>query len=150
MVDEVYGDDTDGDESDEGFFVEPSSLTPFQKKQMRLREEMADIERSLVAEKRWDMKGEVKALQRPSNSLLEVDVEVEKASKPAPIITQEYTDTLEDMIVKRIVEQLFDDVLPKVSEEEDAAATDLPEVSQEKSKEGLGDVCDVSLFYATL
>ena len=56
------------------------------------------------------MRGEVKGGDRPENSLLGLSVDVERSSKPAPLISQAYTSTLEDMIRKRIVDDTFDDV----------------------------------------
>ena len=122
--------------------ADEENLTSFQKQQRKLKREMAEIEKDLVAQKSWELRGEVRASDRPENSLLEVYVDVEKASKPAPIVTQEYTNTLEDMITRRITEQKFDDVIPKLAPVEETVA-DLPEVSQEKSQEGLADVCDL-------
>lgn len=57
-------------------------------------------------------------------------------------MTQAFTTSMEDMIRRRIKESNFSDVLPPkeakaVSSEEGAAETDL---SQEKSKQGLGEV----------
>ena len=129
-----------GSASDEAHdSTDEENLTTFQKQQRKLRREMAEIEKDLVAQKSWELRGEVKATDRPENSLLEVYVDVEKASKPAPIVTQEYTNTLEEMIIRRIMEQSFDDVVPKLAPVEKPVG-DLPEVSQEKSKEGLAEV----------
>ena len=105
-------DEEDGVEGNGGL-KEKEVLTSFQKKQRKLKEEIAELEKSIVGQKSWDLRGEVKASDRPENSLLEVVVDVEKASKPAPIVTQEHTNSLEEMIVKRITEQKFDDVVPK-------------------------------------
>jgi U3 small nucleolar RNA-associated protein MPP10 len=128
------GDDSEEIEEDEG------KLTSFQKRQKKLMEEIAELEKGIISAKSWEMKGEVKAADRPENSLLGVYVDVERASKPTPIVTQEFTDTLEDMIIKRITDQIFDDVVPKLMDEGQDEAADLPELSQEKSKEGLGEV----------
>ena len=44
------------------------------------------------------------AEKRPKNSALEVDLDFEHNIKPAPVITEEITASIEEMIQKRIVE----------------------------------------------
>jgi U3 small nucleolar RNA-associated protein MPP10 len=51
------------------------------------------------------------ATARPKNSALEVDLDFEHVAMPAPVITAEITQSLEDLIKKRIVENRFDDVV---------------------------------------
>ena len=36
-----------------------------------------------------------------------------RTSKPAPLITETYTNTIEEMIMKRITDEQYDDVIPK-------------------------------------
>ena len=59
------------------------------------------------------MQGEVKAAQRPVNSLLEEFLEFNMASKIPELITQEETNRLEDTIKQRILDELFDDPIRK-------------------------------------
>lgn len=47
---------------------------------------------------------QVTAVRRPKNSALEVDLDFEHNVRPAPVITEEVTATLEEMIQKRIIE----------------------------------------------
>lgn len=68
-----------------------------------------------------------------------------RASKPAPIVTETYTNTIEEMILKRIKDDQFDDIIPKESSDQAAGSLEddgegIPDVSQEKSKLGLGEV----------
>jgi len=64
------------------------------------------------------------------------------ASKQAPIITVEHTTNLEEIIKRRILAEDWDDVVPR--ELPDVGwhkkRGELPEVSQEKSKLGLGEL----------
>lgn len=39
---------------------------------------MAELEKDALAPKSWDMRGEVRGVDRPENSLLEVSVDVER------------------------------------------------------------------------
>jgi len=60
--------------------------------------------------------GEASAKDRPKNSLLEVveEIDVERSAKPVPIVTEERTRTLEEIIKQRIVDNQFDDVVRKL------------------------------------
>uniref|UniRef100_M4EAI3 Uncharacterized protein n=1 Tax=Brassica campestris TaxID=3711 RepID=M4EAI3_BRACM len=51
----------------------------------------------------------VTATKRPKNSALEVDLDFEHNARPPPIITEEVTASLEDMIKSRIIETFRDD-----------------------------------------
>lgn len=69
-----------------------------------IAQEIAVLEDQNVAEKSWALMGEANAKRRPENSLLETDLEFEAAAKQAPIITEEVTKSLEDLIKARILE----------------------------------------------
>ncbi|CAH2355473.1 U3 small nucleolar RNA-associated protein Mpp10p [[Candida] railenensis] len=94
----------------------PENLSSFEKQQRQIQDEIAGLEAELVAEKKWNMKGEVSAKDRPQDSLLDDteshNLEFERTAKPVPVITQDVTESLEDMIRRRIKEENFDD-LPK-------------------------------------
>ena len=46
----------------------------------------------------------ITAAKRPMNSALEVDFDFEHNARPAPVITEEVTASLEDLIKSRIIE----------------------------------------------
>lgn len=52
----------------------------------------------MVKPKTWEMTGEVQAKERPVNSLLEVHLDFNVASKLPPMITQEKTNSIEAVI----------------------------------------------------
>jgi U3 small nucleolar RNA-associated protein MPP10 len=108
----------------------------------KLRKQTEQLEKEMLAEKPWQMTGETTSTKRPVNSLLEGTPEFEMASKQAPTITVEQTANLEEIIKKRILAEDWDDVIPR--ELPDVGwhkkRGELPEVSQEKSKLGLGEL----------
>ena len=133
------GDKSDSDsESDPDDESDNQNLSSYKKQQLKKRKEIKELEADLMGAKSWDLKGEVAAKDRPENSLLEVSVDIERASKPAPIVTQEYTSSIEEMIIKRIKDSKYDDVTipdtPEVRAGEDFV------LSQEKSRAGLGEI----------
>ena len=135
-------------------FMDPARKSNFEKRQERLQTQILSIEDELVAEKTWALKGEASGKNRPMNSLLEEALDVEYALKPAPVITEESTLTLEDRIKKRIVDKLFNDVERRYETNDGAGkgfdpnAMDDEEISQ-KSKKGLAEVYEEEYLRTT-
>ena len=103
------------------------------------------LERDMMAEKPWQMKGETASTARPVNSLLDSTPEFEVATKLNPIITVAYTANLEEIIKQRIMAEDWDDIVPRELPDvgwsrQKRNKGELPEVSQEKSKLGLGEL----------
>ncbi|KAF8078590.1 U3 small nucleolar ribonucleoprotein complex, subunit Mpp10 [Lyophyllum atratum] len=76
-----------------------------------LREQIATLESENVGPKDWVLMGEAGSRTRPQNSLLEEDLEFERAMKAVPVITEETVQVLEERIKARILEGRFDDVI---------------------------------------
>ena len=132
----------EGDEEHEGGAGAGKAVpqTSHQRHKAQLASQIKQLEAELIGPKSWELRGEVKGSDRPENSLLGVTADIERASKPAPIVTQEYTSSLEDLIRQRIDDERWDDVVPPpVREVVPQAANDLF-LSQERSLTGLGDV----------
>lgn len=112
------------------------------KQDEKLRRQTDELEKELINEKPWQMRGESKSTSRPVNSLLEGTPEFEMASKQAPIITVEHAVDLEEAIKKRILAEDWDDVVPRELPDIgwNKKRREAPEVSQEKSKLGLGEL----------
>lgn len=112
------------------------------KKMDKLSKQTELLEKEMLAEKPWQMTGETTSASRPVNSLLESTPEFETATKMAPVITAEHTENLEETIKRRILAEDWDDVIPR--ELPDVGwhqkRGEKPEVSQEKSKLGLGEL----------
>lgn len=122
-----------------------TNMSSFEKQQRQIQAEISKLESELVAEKKWTMKGEVSAKSRPHDSLLEdpeaVDLEFDRASKPVPIVTEDFSESIDDVIRRRIKEEQFDD-LPKrfISDLEKHDRRPAFELSQEKSKKTLAEI----------
>ena len=101
-----------------------------------------ELEKEMISSKKWQMVGESKATERPTNSLLEKTPQFEIASKMAPLITAEHSEKIEDIIKRRIFDEDWDDLIPRELPDIGQGNRDgeLPEVSQEKSKLGLGEL----------
>jgi U3 small nucleolar ribonucleoprotein component len=68
----------------------------------------------MLAEKPcWHMIGEAKGLARPMNSSIESTPQFETATKAAPITTVEHTTNIEDIIKRRILNEDWDNVVPR-------------------------------------
>lgn len=65
------------DKKDESSKVETFE-TVYQRRARELKTQIAALEEEMMAEKSWELKGEVKASNRPDNSLLELAVDVER------------------------------------------------------------------------
>ncbi|CAI4934394.1 ATV_HP_G0010470.mRNA.1.CDS.1 [Saccharomyces cerevisiae] len=85
------------------------NLSSFEKQQIEIRKQIEQLENEAVAEKKWSLKGEVKAKDRPEDALLTEELEFDRTAKPVPVITSEVTESLEDMIRRRIQDSNFDD-----------------------------------------
>ncbi|KAI9773806.1 MAG: U3 snoRNP protein [Geoglossum simile] len=106
-----------GESDDDG---EPESLDPgdpksrrssHERRQAKLAEEIRKLEAESVAKRQWALSGEARANDRPLNSLLEEDLDFERTGKPVPVITAEVSESIEEMIKRRIIDQEFDEII---------------------------------------
>jgi U3 small nucleolar RNA-associated protein MPP10 len=94
-----------------------SRRSTHERRQAKLLTEIRKLEAENVAKRNWTLSGEARAIDRPVNSLLEEDLDFERGGKPVPVITQEISEEIEELIKRRILAQEFDEVLRRRPDE---------------------------------
>ncbi|KAF5370209.1 hypothetical protein D9615_010047 [Tricholomella constricta] len=102
LKDDLFAEEENGSDHD---------LSTHEKRMSDLREQITELESENVGPKDWVLMGEASSRSRPQNSLLEEDLEFERAMKAVPVITEETVQVLEERIKARILEGRFDDVV---------------------------------------
>ncbi|XP_067829526.1 U3 small nucleolar ribonucleoprotein protein MPP10 [Heptranchias perlo] len=137
-------DDSEGEELADVIGGKKSSeeaKSAFEKRQEKLNAQIQQLEKSALEQKPWQLLGEVSAQKRPENSLLEEDLLFDHAVRKAPVITEETTLQLEDVIIQRIKDQAWDDVVRKEKpKEESFEYKKRLTLDHEKSKLSLAEV----------
>lgn len=118
---------------------EKQNLSTHEKELLKIQSKIEEVDKARLQPKDWTMQGEVSAYKRPKNSALEVDIDFEHNVRPPPVITEEITASLEDLIRQRIAEERFNDVqrAPRLPSK---APKELKELDENKSKKGLAEV----------
>lgn len=86
------------------------------------------------------MTGEAKSNERPKNSLLDVHLDFNNATKLPPTITKEVTIKIEELIKQRVLDELFDDPVLVADTRRKKLNSNVKEMDFNKSKKGLGDL----------
>jgi U3 small nucleolar RNA-associated protein MPP10 len=108
---DIFEDDLTPDE--EASDKRTDARSSHQKRQAALTSEIRRLEAAAVAKRDWTLSGEARAADRPINSLLEEDLDFERAGKPIPVITQEVSEDIEALIKRRILAREFDEVIKR-------------------------------------
>ncbi|KAI4216404.1 MAG: hypothetical protein LQ351_001414 [Letrouitia transgressa] len=108
--DELSSDDAPESRIDSGRADPNSHRSTHEKRKAELTKEIRRLEAANVARREWTLTGEARAADRPYNSLLEEDLEFERAGKPVPIVTSEVSRDIETLIKQRILAREFDEV----------------------------------------
>ncbi|XP_047342624.1 U3 small nucleolar ribonucleoprotein protein MPP10 [Impatiens glandulifera] len=139
LTSQLDGSDDDQPEKGSTLGSKKGVLSTHEKEQEKLRLKVEQMEKSNLDPKNWNMMGEISAPKRPKNSALEVDLDFEHNVRPAPVITEEVTASIEDLIRKRIVEGHFDDVQKSLIMP-NRAPKELKGMDENKSSKGLAEV----------
>ncbi|KAJ3122271.1 U3 snoRNP protein [Nowakowskiella sp. JEL0407] len=141
QIKNLFNPDDEDDFDTDKIYDDPQQLSTFEKQQLKLKETIANLEAEAIAERPWALRGEVASKDRPVNSLLEEHVEVEFSNKPVPVITEEVTQSLEELIKQRIKDNLFDDVERRIAPPDVGFDPSRRiEINDEKSSKGLGEI----------
>ncbi|KAL8797353.1 MAG: hypothetical protein Q9195_000507 [Heterodermia aff. obscurata] len=114
---DIFEDDLSPNESEDALTPDLDPDAPLsrrsnhEKRQAKLAAEIRKLEAANVAKRDWTLSGEARAADRPLNSLLEEDLEFERAGKPIPVITAEVSEDIEALIKRRILAREFDEVI---------------------------------------
>ncbi|KAM0668427.1 hypothetical protein ACQRIU_001989 [Beauveria bassiana] len=141
--DESDMDNTEDALSDASAGDPKSRRSAHERRQAKLAEEIRKLEAASVAKREWTLSGEAKAPERPTNSLLEHDLDFEYVGKPVPVITPEVSESIEELIKRRILSEEFDEVLKRRPETETLPAgtrRGLVDVKDSKSDKSLAQI----------
>ncbi|KAN0085036.1 U3 small nucleolar ribonucleoprotein complex, subunit Mpp10 [Elaphomyces granulatus] len=86
------------------------NISSYEKQTARIGQEIRRLEAANITKKEWMLSGEVKAAERPFNSLIEEDLEFERIGRPVPVVTSETTEEIEEIIKRRVRTKEFDEV----------------------------------------
>ncbi|KAK4240192.1 Mpp10 protein-domain-containing protein [Achaetomium macrosporum] len=120
-----------------------SRRSAHERRQAKLAAEIHKLEAELVAKRAWTLSGEAAAVDRPVNSLLEEDLDFEHVGKPVPVITEEVSESIEELIKRRILAHEFDEVLrrrPDTFGNPSGARRGLVDVEDTKGKQSLAEI----------
>ena len=128
------------------------NLSTHEKQRAKIAAEIRRLEAAAISKRDWTLSGEARAADRPINSLIEEDLQFERAGKPVPVITAEVSEELEALIKRRIVAREFDEVVRRRPEALASAGTarrGRVEVDDTRPSQGLAAVYEAEHLKAT-
>jgi len=124
---DLFDDDSENERSEDALSdVDPadpkSRKSGHERRQAKIGEEIRRLEAASVAKREWTLAGEARAADRPLNSLLEEDLDFERTGKPVLEVTAEVSESIEELIKRRILAQEFDEVIRRRPDSLDASS----------------------------
>lgn len=138
------------DELDESGNLQTERST-HEKQRARIADEIRRLEAANVAKKDWTLAGEARAVERPVNSLIEEDLDFERVGKPVPVVTNETTEDIEELVKRRILAKEFDEVIrrrPGVSDTHGPRGSRY-ELEDTKPQQSLAEIYEADHLRAT-
>lgn len=145
---EMNSGDDEIQESDQDSEQPTGKSSTHERQKEKIQNKIEQLEKENLETKSWMMQGEVTAARRPKNSALEVELDFVHNARPAPVITEEVTSSLEDIIKRRIAEEQFDDVQPKPALPSSAPKEQI-KLDENKSEKGLAEIYEAEYMQRT-
>jgi U3 small nucleolar RNA-associated protein MPP10 len=143
---DLFDDDDASSAGEDAALVESGDLgaprSTHEKQRARIADEIRRLEAANVAKKEWMLAGEARAVERPVNSLIEEDLDFERIGKPVPVVTNETTEDIEELVKRRILAGEFDEVVRRRPGASDAQASRRGrfELDDTKPQQGLAEM----------
>jgi U3 small nucleolar RNA-associated protein MPP10 len=144
-------DSEDAEQGGQGNAPKPN-LSTHERQKAKLADEIRQLEAANVAKREWALSGEARAVDRPMNSLIEEDFEFERTGKPVPVITNEVSEDIEELIKRRILAKEFDELIRRHPDSVKAAAQTRRgrvELDDTKAQQGLAELYEEDHLRAT-
>lgn len=117
--------------------IENNVFSEWRKEQQQIIKEQ---EQKLIADKPWQMKGELRAHERPKDSLVDTNVEFQQGVTLKVKSTAKVSKEIEKMIEQRILKEAFDDPKEIVIKQDLSWKKNFEELNFEKDQKGLASL----------
>lgn len=111
LFENEISDEDEEDASIDGTGPSQNQRSTHERQRARITDEIRRLEAANVAKKEWMLSGEARAPERPLNSLIEEDLDFERIGKPVPVVTTEVSESIEELIKRRILAKDFDEII---------------------------------------
>ena len=143
--------DEDEEFSDDNAGGSKNQHSTHEKQRTRIADEIRRLEAANVAKKEWMLSGEARAVERPMNSLIEEDLDFERVGKPVPVVTTETSESIEDLVKRRVLAKEFDEIIRRRPGTSDTQNTRMPrfELEDTKPQQSLAEMYETDHLRAT-